>query len=440
MLSKTSPRPVLALLCGLLCDEEIWREVIAALAADVDVKVFSFPDFSSIPDMAEHVLASVPGRFAVAGHSMGGRVALEIVRRSQGRVTGIALLNTGVHPPAAHETASRGRLVNLARDAGMTALAGEWLPPMLNRDTSVRPDVHTRLVAMIERYSPDSFAAQIRALLTRADAAPLLAGLRIPALLLSATGDTWSPPAQHEAMRELCPQAELIIVPEAGHMLPVEKPVAVAAALDRWLTRVGRDNRWGAAGMHEVGDADDVADADDMADADDVADAGDIADVGDVADAGNVADAGDMADAGHTADAGDADIVRDCTRQIHRYAQLNDAGAVAELCHMFTEDALFARPSDPHNPVHGRAAIRASFEARPPRRTLHVIFNVTVVVESSTSVRATSDVILITADTVAAAAPILTRFDGTFTDVLHRVGNEWLFASRRGTINSKSVL
>jgi len=375
MLSNTSPRPVLALLCGLLCDEEIWREVIVALAADVDVRVFSFPGFSSIADMAEHVLASVPGRFAAAGHSMGGRVALEIVRRGEGRVTGIALLNTGVHPSAAHETASRGRLVSLARSAGMTALAAEWLPPMLSQTGPVRADVQARLAAMVERCSPDSFAAQIRALLTRPDAAPILAGLRIPALLLSATGDTWSPPAQHEAMRELCPRAELIILPDAGHMLPVEQPAAVAAALDSWLARVA-----------------------------------------------------------------DADIVRLCTQQIHHYAQLNDAGAVAELCQMFTEDAIFARPSDPDNPVHGRAAIRASFEARPPRRTLHVIFNVKVVVESSTRARATSDVILITADTAAAAVPILTRFDGSFSDVLHRVGNEWLFASRRGQINSKCVL
>jgi pimeloyl-ACP methyl ester carboxylesterase/ketosteroid isomerase-like protein len=368
MLSTSAPRPVLALLCGLLCDADIWREVIAALAAEVDVRVFSFPGFSSIADMAEHVLASVQGRFAVAGHSMGGRVALEIVRRSEGRITGIALLNTGVHPPAAHETTRRGRLVNLARSAGMSALAADWLPPMLSQTAPVRAGVQPRLVAMIERYSPDSFAAQIRALLTRADAAPVLAKLQIPALLLSGTGDAWSPPAQHAAMRELCPRAELIIVPEAGHMLPIEQPAAVAAALDCWLARIA------------------------------------------------------------------------CTRQIYHYAQLNDAGAFAELCQMFTEDAVFVRPSDPDNPVHGRTAIRASFESRPPRRTLHVIFNVRVVVESPTRSQATSDVILITADTAAAATPVLTRFDGSFTDVLHQVGGEWLFAARRGTINSKRVL
>jgi ketosteroid isomerase-like protein len=317
---------------------------------------------------------------------MGGRVALEIVRRSEERVTGIALLNTGVHPPAAHEAASRGRLVSLARSAGMTALAAEWLPPMLNQTAPVQADVQARLRAMVERSSPDSFAAQIRALLTRSDAAPVLAQLHVPTLLMSATGDTWSTPLQHEEMQALCPRAELIIVPAAGHMLPIEQPAAVAAALDSWLARIGQND------LYRMVDMD------------------------------------------------DSDIVQACTRQINRYAQLNDAGAVAELSQMFTDDAVFARPSSPNDPIHGRAAIRASFESRPPRRTLHVVFNVKVVVESATRAQATSDVILISADTATPAAPVLTRFDGTFSDVLHRVGNEWLFASRRGNITSRCVL
>jgi len=245
MLSNPAHRPVLALLCGLLCDEDIWRDVIAALNTEVDVRIFSFPGFSSLADMASHVLACVQGPFAVAGHSMGGRVALEVVRRGGGRVSGIALLNTGVHPPAEHETATRGRLVSVARTAGMSALAAEWLPPMLNQSGPARPEMRARLTAMVERSAPESFAAQVRALLTRPDAAPVLGGLEVPTLLLTATGDTWSPPQQHEAMREVCPRAELIVVPEAGHMLPVEQPIAVAAALDRWLARVGDASRLG---------------------------------------------------------------------------------------------------------------------------------------------------------------------------------------------------
>jgi pimeloyl-ACP methyl ester carboxylesterase len=240
--STTPRRPVLALLSGLLCDEDIWRDVIASMAVGTDIRVFSFPNFSSISDMAGHVLASLPGRFAVAGHSMGGRVALEVVSRGESRVTGIALLNTGVHPPASHESSSRGRLVRLAFTDGMTALAAEWLPPMLSNAGPVRPELQARLVAMVERSSPESFAAQVRAILTRPDAAAVLATLQIPTLLLSGIGDAWSPPAQHEAMRALCPRAELIIVPDAGHMAPLEQPIAVAAALDAWLSRIGEDD------------------------------------------------------------------------------------------------------------------------------------------------------------------------------------------------------
>ena len=388
MTSALPRRPVLALLCGLLCDEDIWRDVIASMAVDADVRVFSFPNFSSIGDMADHVLASLEGRFAVAGHSMGGRVALEIVHRDPSRVTGIALLNTGVHPPSAEEPATRGRLVRLAVSDGMNALAGEWLPPMLSQTGPVRDDLWDRLVAMVERASPDSFAAQVRALLTRPDAAAALAKLEIPTLLLSASGDAWSPPAQHEAMRGLCPHAELIIVPEGGHMVPIEHPTAVAAALDGWLARVGE---------------------------------------------------ADLVDT-RPFDPADPDIIRACTQRVNHYARLNDSGAYAELSNMFTEDAVFARPSDPNNPVRGRAAIRASFESRPPRRTLHVIFNVRVAVESATRAVATSDVILISAEDSALAAPVITRFQGSFTDVLRRVGNEWLFAEKRGQITSKSVL
>jgi pimeloyl-ACP methyl ester carboxylesterase/ketosteroid isomerase-like protein len=388
MTSAMPRKPVLALLCGLLCDDDIWRDVIASMAIDADVRFFSFPNFSSIGDMADHVLASVEGRFAVAGHSMGGRVALEIVHRGASRVAGIALLNTGVHPLNADEPSSRGRLVRLAASDGMTALAAEWLPPMLSHAGPVRADLWARLVAMVERSSPDSFAAQIRALLTRPDAAAVLARLEIPTLLLSAVGDAWSPPEQHEAMRGLCPRADLIIVPEGGHMVPIEQPIAVAAALDGWLARVGE---------------------------------------------------ADCASA-HPFDAADPDIIRACTQQINHYARLNDACAYAELSKMFTEDAVFARPSDPHNPIRGRAAIRESFESRPPRRTLHVIFNVRVAVESPTRAVSTSDVILISAEESALAAPVITRFQGSFTDVLRRVGNEWLFAEKRGQITSKSVL
>src|SRR5882672_3004985 len=111
----------LLLLSGLLCDETIWADIPERLGDVVDVRVLSFRGFSSIPAMAEHVLAVAPERFAVAGHSMGGRVALEVVRSAPRRVSGIAMPNTGVHTVRDGEAQSRGRLLRLAYERGMSA-------------------------------------------------------------------------------------------------------------------------------------------------------------------------------------------------------------------------------------------------------------------------------------------------------------------------------
>ena len=95
-----------------------------------------------------------------------------------------------------------------------------------------------RLTAMVERSTPEQFAAQIHALLNRPDAASVLVRVTVPLLLLSADQDRWSPVEQHEAMRRLCPAATLCIVQRAGHMAPVEQPRAVADALTEWIARV----------------------------------------------------------------------------------------------------------------------------------------------------------------------------------------------------------
>jgi len=223
------------LLSGLLCDESAWEEVKALLADVADVHVIAFPDYDSIPAMADAVLAAAPRTFAVAGHSMGGRVALEIVARAPERVAKLALLNTGVHPRRSGEAEKRMELVDLAYAAGMAAVAARWLPPML---APRRVDDHalmTRLTRMVCGQTPDSFAGQIRALIGRPRADTVLSGIGVPALLLSGRQDGWSPLAQHEEMQALIPGSRLVAMEDSGHMSIVEQPAAVAAALRDWL-------------------------------------------------------------------------------------------------------------------------------------------------------------------------------------------------------------
>src|SRR5216684_7362599 len=146
----------LLLLSGLLCDETVWADIPERLGDAADVRIISFRGFSSIPAMAEHVLTMAPERFAVAGHSMGGRVALEVVRSAPRRVSGLALLNTGVHTVRDGEPQSRGRLLRLAYEHGMSALAAEWLPPMMAAGSARTVELMPRLIAMVERSTPDS--------------------------------------------------------------------------------------------------------------------------------------------------------------------------------------------------------------------------------------------------------------------------------------------
>jgi pimeloyl-ACP methyl ester carboxylesterase len=223
-----------------LCDETIWADVPHRLADAADVHVVSFTGCSSIAAMADQVLSKAPPRFAVAGHSMGGRVALEVWRRAPERIAALALLNTGVHPTRDAEYESRGLLVRLARLHGMAALAAEWLPPMMGASPARVAQVMPTLVAMVQRSTPDSFAGQINALLQRPDARSVLPSIKVPTLLLSGTNDTWSSLSQHADMQRSVPHARLVEIAGAGHMAPIERPDAVARALRAWLAGLER--------------------------------------------------------------------------------------------------------------------------------------------------------------------------------------------------------
>ena len=228
----------LLLLSGLLCDETIWADIPERLKDAAQVRILSFAGFASIPAMAEHVLAVAPECFAVAGHSMGGRVALEVVRLAPQRVTGLALLNTGAHAVRDGEPQSRERLLRLAYERGMAALAAEWLPPMMAGGATRTMELMPRLMSMVERHTPDTYAGHVNAMLNRPDALSVLATIAVPTLLLSGSEDPWSAVSHHQTMRRRIPQATLFEIHGAGHMAPVERPDAVALALREWLARI----------------------------------------------------------------------------------------------------------------------------------------------------------------------------------------------------------
>lgn len=230
----------LILLPGFLCDETVWQDQLPRLTPICDCLIPDYGQLDSLSAMASAVLDRAPSRFAVAGHSMGGRIALEMFRQASGRVTHIALLDTGCHARPAEETGAeeeRGRrkLLAIAREEGMRAMAIDWIPPMIHPDRRTDAALIERIVRMMERKTPDIFEAQMNALLARPEAADLLPRIQCPALILTGSHDALSPPRSHEEMAAAIPNSTLAIVPDCGHMSTMECPHAIAQAMQSWL-------------------------------------------------------------------------------------------------------------------------------------------------------------------------------------------------------------
>ena len=231
--------PGVVLLPGLVCDAAVWRHQVAALAP-AGCHIPNYGTLSAIPEMARHVLETAPaGRFALAGHSMGGRVALEMVRMAPERVERLALLDTGMDaiapgPAGEQERERRFELLEIARRTGMRAMGSEWARGMVH-PAHLQAPVFEEILAMIERQTPAVFEAQIQALLARPDARPVLESLRCPTLVACGRQDAWSPLARHEEIHRLVPQSRLVVIEDSGHMSTMEQPAAVSAALLDWL-------------------------------------------------------------------------------------------------------------------------------------------------------------------------------------------------------------
>jgi pimeloyl-ACP methyl ester carboxylesterase len=228
------------LLPGVLCDGAVWGGQLAALGERVRCLVPEYGELDSLPAMAQAVLAQAPSRFVLVAHSMGGRVALEILRAAAARVRAVALLDTGYQARAAgpdgeREVRARQALLDLAANAGMAAMGRVWVRDMVPPARLADAALIEPILAMVARCTPQKFAAQIRALLARPDATGVLTQIRCPTLLLCGREDTWSPPARHEAMACLIPHARLAVIEDCGHMSPMERPDEVAAQLSQWL-------------------------------------------------------------------------------------------------------------------------------------------------------------------------------------------------------------
>ena len=193
----------------------------------------------SIQGLAKDILASLPERFALAGFSMGAIVALEMLRQAPARIAGLALLNANYQADSSERAKAReGQVAAVLRGDLGNVVRGQLIPnyfAAVNRESEALAQT---VVDMAESVGELAFARQARALATRVDGLDLLKNYSRPALLLCGEEDVICPVELHQNMAVAMPQSELVVVPNAGHMSPIEQPEAVADAMSRWLENV----------------------------------------------------------------------------------------------------------------------------------------------------------------------------------------------------------
>jgi pimeloyl-ACP methyl ester carboxylesterase len=226
----------LVLVPGLLCTRALWEPQITAFSDFVDCMVADHTRHETLAGIARSILKSAPDRFALAGLSMGGYIAYEIVRQAPDRVERLALLDTGSRADTPERTAARRDLIANAERDGVRSAQELLMPSLIHPSRlSDKPLVETVLQMAVDTGLA-AFKRQEEALIGRPDNRPFLPSIRCPTLVIVGEQDALTPP---ELAREIAggiPGAKLRLIPDCGHLSTLEQPEAVNRALRDWLT------------------------------------------------------------------------------------------------------------------------------------------------------------------------------------------------------------
>ena len=225
----------LVLLPGLLCDAALWRHQIETLADIADIIVPDLTIEDQVGAAVRRVLGSAPEEFAVAGLSMGGYIALEIMRQAPDRVTRLALLDTSARPDTQEKIKFRQELIDLARIGQFKGVTPRLLPKLIHPERMADAEMVESILAMAERVGRDAFLRQQRLLMNRPDSRHDLSLIHCPTVVVCGRQDDLTPLADSEEMAEKIPRGKLVVIEDCGHLSTMERPRAVSAVLRYWL-------------------------------------------------------------------------------------------------------------------------------------------------------------------------------------------------------------
>ena len=222
---------------GLNCTAEVYAAAVPTLWQFGSVLIPDHKRGSSMAEIAAAILAEAPPRFALAGFSMGGYVAFELLRQAPGRITRLALIDTMARLDTPEGLQKRHDAIRLVQAGKLRQLVGANFPLSVHPGSAGNPGVRDFSLRMALANGPEVYVRQQQAIITRPDSTAELAAIRVPTTVIVGEADTITPVADAQAMATAIPDANLVVIERAGHMSPTEQPEAITQALVGWLQK-----------------------------------------------------------------------------------------------------------------------------------------------------------------------------------------------------------
>ncbi|MDR3623619.1 MAG: alpha/beta hydrolase [Chlamydiales bacterium] len=220
----------LVLLSGLLSNEVLWQHQISHLSDIASIQIIS-PSQDTPEKMIQAILEKAPLQFALAGHSMGGWLCLEVMRAAPLRVNKLCLLNTTVRMDVKEKMLKRKEMILRVKQGGFQEIVKEIVEKFVF-NSLVKNDVEK----MFLEVGRDAFMNQQLSMISRRESQSVLATITCPTLVIHAMQDKNFSLEEHEELVNLIQHAKLAVVEDSGHMSPLEMPQAITALLRFWLT------------------------------------------------------------------------------------------------------------------------------------------------------------------------------------------------------------
>jgi pimeloyl-ACP methyl ester carboxylesterase len=225
----------IVLVPGLLCTARLYAEQVPALWRFGPVTVADHSRDDSMAAIARRILATAPPRFALAGLSLGGYIALEIMRQAPERVAKLAVLDSRVGAELPVQTANRLPLIELAKTSRFADIPDRLFPVLVHRDRLGDAALKSIVRTMAEETGPAAFLRETQAIMTRADARSVLSTISCPTLVVVGDNDALTPPKLAEEIAAGIRGARLVVIADCGHLSTLERPDAVNQALAEWM-------------------------------------------------------------------------------------------------------------------------------------------------------------------------------------------------------------